>query len=719
MTKKKGLPMASHDLLAPLVPPTMPPQKSRLLIVDDESSVLQALHETLRKLGYETQECTSGAEALVALQSTEFDVLLCDIMMAGMDGIALLRAAHEIAPDVVGVLMTGKSSVESAVAALRAGAFDYVTKPLNLSTLLPVLTRALEFRRLRTENVQLREIVTVYELSTAMAFSLDSETILRKTAEAVLQACQADEVTIVLPIPGGNEWYVAMALGEKQEPLIGQTVSLEQSIVGWVVRHREPLVLQGGIQDPRFMSVMPRTDIRSALTIPLVTGGRLVGVMNINAIKRQYAFTLADQKAASIVASMAAPALVNTRLYQELEIRVQERTAELTSTNEALRREVAERQRAEAAVRREEEYFRSLTENALDLVALCDAKGLTRYISPSVHTMLGYQPDELTGRSHLLFIHPDARSRVQEEFARLLETPGSITSIEYQVQHKDGSFRILEAVMHNLLSNPAVGGVVINARDVTERKEALRLKEEMVSVVSHELRSPLTSLRGFTELLLTQQYSGEKQKQMLAIVHKESLRLNNLINDFLDMQRLQSGRMMYHFAAVELNPFLRETIALFAQQGGKHTIRLEVSSSLPPVYADADRIHQVLVNLLSNATKFSPHGGEILVGARSEGAHVRVWVTDHGLGIPRQEIPKLFHKFQRVERKETRGIGGTGLGLALVKQIIEAHHGAVGVESEIGKGSTFFLTLPCVEAKHLLSHNEGEKENRRLSEEAA
>lgn len=712
--------MASHELLTPPLPSPPLSQKSRLLIVDDESEVLQALHKTLRKLGYETQECATGAEALAALQNTEFDILLCDIMMAEMDGLTLLRAVHEIAPDVVGVVMTGKSSVESAVAAMRVGAFDYVTKPLNLSTLIAVLTRAMEVRRLRTENIQLREIVTVYELSTAMAFSLDSETILRKTAEAALQACHADEVSIVLPLLDESEWYVAMAVGENREHLIGQIVPLEQSIVGWVIRHQEPLLLQGEVQDNRFASVRPRSEIHSALSIPMITGGRLIGVLNVNVTKRRRALTRADQKAASIVSSMAVSALANTQLYQELELRVQERTIALTTANETLHYEVEERKRAEAAVRRKEEYFRSLTENALDLVAVSDVKGLLRYVSPSFHTVLGYQPSELTGRSPFSFIPSDDRLRVQEEFARLLETPGGMTSIEYQMQHKDGSSRTVEAVIHNLLANPAVDGVVINARDVTDRKEALRLKEEMISVVSHELRTPLTILQGFTELLLTNQYSGEEQREMLATVHKESFRLNNLIDDFLDIQRLQSGRMLYHFTAVELAPFLRETSALFVQEGGKHPIRLEVASSLPPVHADADRLRQVVVNLLSNATKYSPGGGEILVGARSEGTLVRMWVTDCGLGIPREELPKLFKKFHRIERQETRGIKGTGLGLALVKQIIDAHQGTISVESEVGKGSTFFLTLPCAaEAGNFLTHSGGKEEDSGLSQKAA
>jgi PAS domain S-box-containing protein len=665
------------------------------LIVDDELSVLRAVSKALQRQGYETQECVSGAKALSVLQQAEFDVLLCDILMAGMDGLTLLRSAREIAPELVGILMTGKSSVESAVEAMRAGAFDYILKPLSLAVVLPVLDRAMEFRRLRAENVQLHEMVAVYGLSSAIAFSLESETILRNTAETVVQACHADEVTIILPKADEKEWYIAMAIGAHREHLRGQVIKLEQTIEGWVIRHREPLLLQGEVQDPRFTPVVPRTDIHSSLALPLVTGGRLVGVLNINATKRQHAFTPADQKAASIVASMAAPALVNTQLYQELELRVQERTAELRSANEVLQREVVDRQRAEAAVRREEEYFRSLTENALDLVCLLDAEGKIRYLSPSIFPLLGYQAEELVGQPILHLLHPDDQAREQEEFARLLTTPGKMTNLEYRVHRKDGSYRILESVVHNLLANPAVAGVVLNARDITERKEAVRIKEEMVAIVSHELRTPITSLRGFAELLLKRSYSVEKQREFLTIIHNEACRLKNLSDDFLDIQRLQSGQMVYHFASVDLAVFLGEAIAPFIQAEGKPAIRLEIANDLPPVRADTDRLRQVLVNLLSNAIKFSPQGGEITVSARPEGAQVTVWVADQGLGIPREEIPKLFDKFQRVERHETRGIGGTGLGLALAKQIITAHHGTIWVESEIGKGSTFFFTLPC------------------------
>lgn len=228
-----------------------------------------------------------------------------------------------------------------------------------------------------------------------------------------------------------------------------------------------------------------------------------------------------------------------------------------------------------------------------------------------------------------------------------------------------------------------------------ERKKIERLKDELVSTVSHELRTPLTSLRGFAELMLEREFPSEKQHEFLTVIHNESLRLTNLINDFLDLQRLESGHQTYDFRSVDLGEVLRETVTLFAHEDRHHTLRLVLPPSLPPVRADADRLRQVLSNLLSNAVKFSPQGGEVTLGARLEGRKkVVVWVADQGVGIPPEEMHKLFSKFFRIDNTETRSIGGTGLGLALVKEIVEAHGGQVWAESTSGQGSTFFFTLP-------------------------
>jgi PAS domain S-box-containing protein len=240
-------------------------------------------------------------------------------------------------------------------------------------------------------------------------------------------------------------------------------------------------------------------------------------------------------------------------------------------------------------------------------------------------------------------------------------------------------------------------GIMGIAHDITQRKEVERLKDEFVSTVSHELRTPLTSLRGFTELMLKRNFSPEKQREFLTIIHNESIRLTNLINDFLDLQRIESGRQVYQLDSVDVAFLVRESVASFLWEDGKHSLRLVVPDIPLPVWADASRLRQVLANLLSNAIKFSPQGGEVTVGARREGVEVVVWVADQGVGIPPEVLPQLFSKFFRVDSTATRSIGGTGLGLALVKEIVEAHGGRVWAESALEQGSTFLFALPVAE----------------------
>lgn len=239
--------------------------------------------------------------------------------------------------------------------------------------------------------------------------------------------------------------------------------------------------------------------------------------------------------------------------------------------------------------------------------------------------------------------------------------------------------------------------VVHSVSDITQRKEVERMKNEFVSTVGHELRTPLASLRGFSELMLKRDFSEEKRREFLTIIHKESGRLGKLINDLLDLQRIESGKQMYRLAPASMEQLLQEAAALFAASENGYQFRLEIPGPLPPVRADADRIRQVLANLISNAVKYSPQGGEVVVGARAQDAELLVWVSDQGVGISPEVLPKLFTKFYRGESGASRGIGGTGLGLALVKEIIELHRGRVWVESSPGRGSTFFFALPLAE----------------------
>lgn len=391
------------------------------------------------------------------------------------------------------------------------------------------------------------------------------------------------------------------------------------------------------------------------------------------------------------------------KVREDLERHVQGRTTELAATNEALQKEITDRIHVEEALRQSVDRFelavQGMNEGVWDATFQATPTGHfvadRVYYSPRFKALLAYTgqqfPDRYeTWENHL---HPEDKERVRLAFHDHL-TQGIQYTPEFRLRTKTGAYRwFLGGGQAEWDAHGHPLRMAGSLQDITVRKEAEQLKDELVSTVSHELRTPLANLRGYAELMLTRTFTPEKKHEFIAIIHSEAIRLTNLINDFLDVQRLESGKSHYEFAGLELLPFLHESVAVFQGMEGRHTFRIDAPAALF-IRADKGRLQQVLANLLSNAVKFSPAGGEIAVGAARRDAEAVVWVKDHGLGMPAEALPQLFHKFFRVDNGATREIGGTGLGLALSKGIIEAHKGDIWVESAPGQGSTFFFTLP-------------------------
>jgi PAS domain S-box-containing protein len=222
-----------------------------------------------------------------------------------------------------------------------------------------------------------------------------------------------------------------------------------------------------------------------------------------------------------------------------------------------------------------------------------------------------------------------------------------------------------------------------------------RAKDEMVSLVSHEMRTPLASIVGFTELLTTREVSPEQRKEYLSVMLQEGHRLTALINDFLDLRRIEGGHMTMSFAPADIGSLIMRAVKVFDNTGGTR-IEIDLAKGLPLVRADSDSIFRVVANLLSNARKYSPKGGIIAVRAASVDGMVEVSVQDHGLGIPADALSHLFQKFYRIDTADRRAIRGTGLGLAISKNIVEAHGGTIGARSAgPDQGSVFYFTLPA------------------------
>lgn len=237
-------------------------------------------------------------------------------------------------------------------------------------------------------------------------------------------------------------------------------------------------------------------------------------------------------------------------------------------------------------------------------------------------------------------------------------------------------------------------GILLVHRDMTKEHEVDRMKSEFVSTVSHELRTPLASILGFSELLLHRELKPERQRKYMATIHQEAQRLTQLVNDFLDLQRMETGIQYYNLQPVDMISLIKEVQELQQAITAQHTITLHSNNENSIVFGDKDKLLQVLVNLVGNAIKYSPKGGHIQITAQHVGDDLCVDVSDEGLGIPEQAIPNLFTKFYRVDNSDRREIGGTGLGLAIVKEIVNRHQGQVSVRTELGVGSTFSIMLP-------------------------
>ncbi len=379
---------------------------------------------------------------------------------------------------------------------------------------------------------------------------------------------------------------------------------------------------------------------------------------------------------------------------------------QLLAINAELQAEIARRQQAEEALRQSEQRLRLLVETLPLGVYECDTDGVITLANEAYCRMTGYDSDTVLGMAIWDFLEPGPqRDALSAHLQRLIqEQPEPKPYICREFTADGRSFDAQIDWTYKRDETGQVIGLVCILSNISRHREMEQVKDEMISSLSHEMRTPLTAMLGFTEFLLENTVDEAKSREFLGTIYRETERLHELINNFLDLQRMKSRQTVYHFEPLEIRPLLYESAALFASASKTHRITVDIPSDLPPVTGDEARLHQVLNNLLCNAIKFSPKGGEITLGARRDDNVVIVWVKDEGIGISPAMLEKIFDRFYRVDSSESRRTGGTGLGLALVREIVTAHGGRVWVESKVGNGSTFFFSVPVAQESAVLRH---------------
>lgn len=363
-----------------------------------------------------------------------------------------------------------------------------------------------------------------------------------------------------------------------------------------------------------------------------------------------------------------------------------------------LRRQVELERRHQEDLARKHQLQRILDATP-DIIALIDGRGVIRAINPAGTLIMGYGPDELLGRRAIRFLHPDDRQAARRLFTAGQD--GGVQCFEARCLRKGATYVWIE--WHTVLL-PEQGELYCVGRDISERKaheeqraRYARWQREFVATVSHELRTPLTAIAGALGLLRARA-SGSldaQSAQLLAIAARNAERLARLIDEILDLERLEAGRIELRPAVCAAGDLIRESILGVQPLLDRSGIRMAVHADDVPVLADRDRAIQVLTNLLSNAIKFSPRGAAIAVQARETATGVLFSVQDQGRGIPPQDLDRIFQPFQQIDPADARQHGGAGLGLAIVRALVEQMGGHVWVESQVGQGSRFSFTLPA------------------------
>ncbi len=331
-----------------------------------------------------------------------------------------------------------------------------------------------------------------------------------------------------------------------------------------------------------------------------------------------------------------------------------------------------------------------------DGVIAIDRNGAILLINPAVERMFDIKYENSVGKTVIEVIRNFELEKLLHE---ALESNESLTRELQLMAPEPRSFRISTAPLTN---ESGVVGVVAVMRDITAFREVERMKTEFVANVSHELRTPLTSIKGFVETLLDGALEDQATaRHFLEIINDEADRLNRLISDLLSLSRIEAKQREVHKKPLDLEKLIYNSSSILIPLATEknQSLNVNIIGRLPVIDADEDMLGQLMINLVDNAIKYTPEGGQISIRAEQWNDGVKVAVSDTGIGIARESIPRLFERFYRVDKARSREMGGTGLGLAIVKHILEVHNGKIQVESRLGKGSTFTFYIPAKQSR--------------------
>jgi PAS domain S-box-containing protein len=633
----------------------MPSEK--ILVVDDSREMRDLIvNYILRPNGYTPLVADNGLAGMNLARQSAPDLIVADMKMPEMTGLELAQMVSRENLGIPVILVTAEGSEELAKLALRSGVADYIIKPFNEEELLGAIRRTLDAVQTLREHARmqgelaaahqaavqrLNELETLANVGRDVTAVLNIDQVLTKLVEAAVNLTGAEEGSLLLQDEQTRE--LTMRASKNFEDSFVRTFRLrsQDSLAGYVIRTGEAVLLDQNSPQKIKTAYL----VHSLVYVPLKVRGRVIGVLGVDNRRAGRAFTRHDQRLLQALGDYAAIALENANLYARTE--------------------------------RERAQLETILRETEDGVIVVDDFNRLVLMNPAARTAFGVTSADIAGRDSLEILR---NLEVRELF--------SGRSRRAEVTLDDG--RVFNA---HLTAIAGVGRAVV-MQDITHLKKLDRIKSDFVTTVSHDLRSPLTAILGYVELIGRAGPVNDQQAEFIRRVQFSVQSITTLITDLLDLGRIEAGfdtqKEATHLALV-----VRYAVEGLRQQAeAKHQVlTVSVPENLPTVLGNPPRLRQMLANLIDNAIKYTPEEGKVTVAARAENGLVLITVTDSGIGIPPADQPYIFDKFYRASNSR-QDYAGTGLGLSIVKSIVENHDGRIWLDSRPDKGTTFTIVLP-------------------------
>jgi two-component system phosphate regulon sensor histidine kinase PhoR len=616
-----------------------------ILFLDPRREFLPDLTDTLvRGRGYRLATPSSVAAALVELEKIQPRAAIV-ALPAGPEAVVAvtkLRLARPGLP-VILLLKEGSGTYQDV---LRVRADEILIAPIRPGEVIAALDRHAAPGTTSPIHVRVRELEALAKLGQDINRHLELDQVLASIVDAAVRLTGAEEGSLMLLDPQSGELYIRASKNFDDQFARTFRMKVEDSMPGEVIRTGKPILFDADSPKKIKTSFL----VHSLLFVPLQREERTVGLLGVDNRTAGRPLTEGDLTLMEALAEYAVIAIENAELYEATQSHLHQ--------------------------------LDTILQGVEDGALITDSEGRLILGNRMARSLFGLGDTVLAGKA-LREVVPNPE--LQFLFSRRLSEDPRLRRIELTLPDE----RIFSA---NLTPIAGVGYAIL-LHDITHLKELDRLKSEFVSAVSHDLRSPLTTILGYVDLIERAGPVTPQQKEFIQRIQNSVGSITALISDLLDLGKIESG-IDAHQETVQIGVTIRGALETVRSRGEDRSIKiqLDLQEGIPPLFGNPVRLRQMIINLLDNAIKYTPEGGVVTLTCRREEDQAIVRVTDTGIGIPPSEEPYIFNKFFRATN--VQNTSGTGLGLSIVKSVVENHHGRVWVDSVLGKGTTFTIVLP-------------------------